>query len=129
MSGKKPQVELYSYGIYSSWDRSSRELPKLKEITTNIPVIPDVEFGYVLKIKGAKGKILEYQIFHPPFEDEDGNVALPFTGEVLINSNDWEFYLGDTVWEPYNNKASEWIIITRLQNKEIARKKFVLFLP
>jgi hypothetical protein len=53
----------------------------------------------------------------------------PFEGQVLIHSNDWDFFLGDTVWEPYNDKAGEWILITKLQNKEIARKKFILYIP
>lgn len=125
---KRPQVELYSYGVYSTWDRTSRDLPKLQEITTEIPVTPDIEFGYVLKIKGGKGEILEFEIIHPPFDDSDGRPAPPFTGEVVINSNDWEFFLGDTVWEPYENKAGDWILITRLQGKEVARKKFRLYL-
>ncbi|MGQ1890866.1 DUF3859 domain-containing protein [Thermophagus sp. OGC60D27] len=129
MPRNKPDVELYSYGIYTKWNKLSKQLPKLKEITTQIPVNPEVEFGYVLKIKKAKGEILEYEIHHPPFKDQDGKIVPPFTGEVLINSNDWEFFLGDTVWEPYDDKAGEWILVTRLQNKEIARKKFILFLP
>lgn len=129
MPKKRPKVELYSYGIYSQWNRSSRELPKLKRITTHIPVTPDVEFGYVLKIKGGKGEILEYEIIHPPFMDKHGHPAPPFTGQVLITSNDWEFFLGDTVWEPYTDKAGEWIMITRLQNNEVAREVFNLYLP
>ncbi|WP_025006920.1 DUF3859 domain-containing protein [Marinilabilia salmonicolor] len=125
---KKPEIELYSYGIYSSWDRKSRDLPKLKKISTEIPVFPDVEFGYVLKIKGGKGEVLEFTINHPPFFDKDGKQLL-FSGEVVINSNDWEFFLGDTVWEPYEDKAGKWELITRLRGKEIARKEFRLFLP
>ena len=125
---KRPQIELYSYGIYSAWDRTSRDLPRLKEITTDIPVAPDIEFGYVLKIKGGKGEVLEFEIIHPPFADSNGNPAPPFTGQVVINSNDWEFFLGDTVWEPYENKAGDWILITRLQDKEVARKKLRLYL-
>lgn len=126
---KKPEIELYSYGIYSSWDRKSRDLPKLQKITTEIPVFPDVEFGYVLKIKGGKGEVLEFTINHPSFFDKDGKIAPPFSGEVVINSNDWEFFLGDTVWEPYEDKAGKWELITRLRGKEIARKEFRLFLP
>ncbi len=126
---KRPKIELYSYGIYSSWDRDSRELPKLKQITTHIPITPEVEFGYVLKIKGGKGEVLEFVIDHPPFPDKDGNIAAPFAGEVIINSNDWEFFLGDTVWEPYEDKGGNWELTTRLQGKEIARKVFRLFLP
>ncbi|PWE01354.1 DUF3859 domain-containing protein [Marinilabilia rubra] len=125
---KRPQVELYSYGIYSAWDRTSKDLPKLQEITTEIPVTPEVEFGYVLKIKGGKGEVLDFEIVHPPFPDSNGNPAPPFTGQVVINSNDWEFFLGDTVWEPYENKAGDWILVTRLQGKEVARKTLRLYL-
>jgi hypothetical protein len=129
MPRKKPQIELYSYGIYSPWDKSSHHLPKLKKITTEIPVTPDVEFGYVLKIKGGKGEVLEFEINHPSFPDKNGNPAPPFMGKVVINSNDWSFFLGDTVWEPYHEKAGQWLLITQLQNKEIARKKFNLYMP
>ncbi|MFO7999716.1 MAG: DUF3859 domain-containing protein [Marinilabilia sp.] len=126
---RKPDIELYSYGIYSPWERTSRNLPRLREITTKIPVVPDIEFGYVLKIRGGKGEILEYEIIHPPFPDEKGNPSPPFTGAVMIYANEWEFFLGDTVWEPYHEKAGEWILITRLQGKEVARKAFELYLP
>jgi len=92
MPKKRPKVTLYSYGIYSPWNRASRALPKLKQITTNVPVTPEVEFGYVLKIKGGKGEVLEYEIAHPPFPDKEGKPTPSFTGQVVINSNDWEFF-------------------------------------
>ncbi len=129
MPRKRPVIDLYSYGIYSPWDRESRDLPKLKEITTEIPITPDVEFGYVLEIKGAKGETVEFEINHPPFFGKDGLPAPPFTGEVVVRSNDWRFFLGDTVWEPYEDKAGQWLLITRLSNREIARKIFNLYLP
>ncbi len=126
MPKKKPQIELYSYGIYDTWDRASRELPKLKEITTVIPVTPEIEFGYVLRIKKAKGSILSFTINHPPFFNEEGDIAPPFDGEEFVNSNDWSFFLGDTVWPPYEDKAGEWELISWLDGKEIARKTFSL---
>jgi hypothetical protein len=129
MPRKTADVELYSYGIYSPWNRTSRDLPALKSVTTNIPISPEVEFGYVLMIKRAKGQILKFEIKHPPFADKNGQPAPSFTGEMVVNSNDWSFFLGDTVWEPYHDKAGEWNLITWLGNKEIARKKFDLFLP
>jgi hypothetical protein len=128
MPKRKPQVELYSYGIYEPWDRSSKAIPKLKQITTAIPVMPEIEFGYVLKIMKAKGSVLSFTINHPSFHDEDGVLASPFEGEEFINSNEWSFYLGDTVWPPYEDKAGEWELIARLDGKEIARKTFNLFL-
>ena len=129
MPKNKPKIELYSYGIYSKWDNTSKELPKLKEITTKIPIEPEIEFGYVLKIRGARGQLLNYEIHHPPFKNEQGEIMPSFEGQVLIHSNDWEFFLGDTVWEPYNDKAGEWILISKIQDKEIARKKFILYIP
>jgi hypothetical protein len=129
MPGKKPLIEFYSHGIYETWDRSSRTIPKLKRITTNIPIEPDVEFGYVLKIRKAKGSRLTFVIQHPPFPDEDGDIALPFEGTEYITSNDWSFFLGDTVWPPFENKAGKWELITTLDGKEIARKRFNLILP
>lgn len=128
MPSRKAEIELYSYGIYEPWNRSSKEIPKLKTITTRIPVVPEIEFGYVLKIKKAKGSLISFTIHHPPFLNENGETSPPFTGEEYINSNDWSFYLGDTVWPPYEDKAGEWELITWLDGKEIARKSFTLFL-
>ena len=123
---RKPEVELYSYGIYSPWDRQSRDLPELKAISTTIPVQPEVEFGYVLRIRGGKGYTLTYEINHPPIQDKNGEWMPSFTGDIIIPSNDWEFFLGDTVWEPFEEKAGQWILITRIQGREVARKSFEL---
>lgn len=128
MAKKKVQHELYSYGIYSRWERQNKNLPKLLEITDQIPVKDDIEFGYILKINGAKGKILDFRIDHPPFKNENGQTTPPFKGEYYINSNDYEFFLGDTVWEPYEDKAGEWRLRTWLEGKLIADKKLILLL-
>ena len=126
MAKRKISAEIYSYGIYTSWNRDSRELPKILEITDRIPITPDVEFGCVIKIKGAKGKTIQFRIDHPPFKDEKGEIAPPFTGEYFINSNDYEFFLGDTVWEPYENKAGIWELSTFLDVKRLSYKKLTL---
>ena len=109
MSKRKISWELYSYGIYSSWERTSKKLPKLLEITDKIKIQPDIEFGYVIKIKGAKGKTIDFKIDHPPFKDNNANTEPPFKGRYFVNSNDYEFFLGDTVWEPYEDKLGEWV--------------------
>ncbi len=129
MAKKKITTELYSYGIYTGWNRNSTELPNILEITNKINITPDVEFGCVIKIKGAKGKIIQFRIDHPPFLDESGNPAAPFTGEYFINSNDYEFFLGDTVWEPYEDKAGTWELSTFIDGKRISYKKLFLKLP
>lgn len=128
MPHKKPEIELYSHGIYEPWDRSSKAIPRLKSITTHIPVEPQIEFGYVLKIKKAKGSKITFSIHHPPFVNEEGEIAPSFEGHEYITSNDWSFYLGDTVWPPYEDKAGDWELITWLDGKEIARKTFTLSL-
>ncbi len=126
MAKRKISAEIYSYGIYTSWNRDSRELPKILEITDRIPIAPDVEFGCVIKIKGAKGKTIQFRIDHPPFKDEKGEITPPFTGEYFINSNDYEFFLGDTVWEPYEDKAGIWELSTFLDGKRLSYKKLTL---
>lgn len=128
MAKKKITWELYSYGIYSRWERTSKALPRLLDITDRIPVQPDIEFGYILKITGAKGKKLDFCIDHPPFNDDKGQLAPPFEGEYYINSNNYEFFLGDTVWEPYEDKEGTWTLSTWMDGKLLAEKKLILYI-
>ncbi len=128
MAKKKISWELYSYGEYSNWERTSRKLPKLLKITDKVQIRPDVEFGYVLKIKGAKGKKVNFRIEHPPFKNSEGRPEPPFEGEYFINSNDYEFFLGDTVWEPFEDKAGEWRLQTMMDGKVLAEKVITLYL-
>jgi len=128
MAKKKITWELYSYGEYSNWERTSKKLPKLLKITDRVQIHPDIEFGYVIKIKGAKGKKIDFRIDHPPFYNNKGQLEPPFEGEYYINSNDYEFFLGDTVWKPYEDKQGEWFLSTWLDGKTIAEKKITLFL-
>ncbi|MCW3807293.1 DUF3859 domain-containing protein [Plebeiibacterium marinum] len=129
MAKKKIQTELYSYGIYTNWDRNSRALPKLLKITEQIPLELDIEFGYVIKIKGAKGKRITFKIDHPPFTDENGRIAPPFTGEYFVRSNDYEFFLGDTIWEPIHNKKGEWKLTTWLEGELLIQKSLYVKEP
>jgi len=122
MVKKKIDIELYSYGEYSRWDRESREIPKLINIADTISAEIGTEFGYVLKIKRGKGEMLTFQIDHPPFTDEEGNIRPPFTGEQYIQSNDYEFFLGDCIWEPIEDKLGKWTMTTYLNGKLVAQK-------
>ena len=115
---------MFSYGIYERWDASSKSVPKIKKYTTEIPAEIDIEFGYVLKINKAKGKKLHYTIKHPPFNDKFGKPAGDFTGIEHINKNIYEFYLGDTIWHPIEDKCGDWTLICKLDGREIARKTF-----
>lgn len=129
MAKKKIEIKMQSYGIYTQWDRGSKALPKIKKHTLQVPSIIDIEFGYILKITGAKGKLIEFKMEHPPFTDDEGNIRPTFTGEHYINGNDWQFFLGDTIWAPIEDKVGIWTLITYLDGKEIARKSFEVYLP
>ncbi len=122
MPRKKVSVEIHSFGIYSKWERNKKELPKLIKITDRIPAEVDIEFGYVLQIKKAKGKTISFIIEHPPFKDDEGNTRPPFEGEHFINSNDFRFFLGDSVWEPVEDKKGEWRLISMIDNAVVADK-------
>lgn len=126
MAKSKPEVKLVSYGIYSQWDAASKDLPKLQRFTVEVQAEIDVEFGMIVKIKKAKGQKIEYCIDHPQIPDDDGQPMAPFTGEVYVRSNDWDFFLGDTVWAPVETKRGNWNLSITLAGKVIAEKTFSL---
>lgn len=127
MPRRKIEIKMVSWGIYTQWDRNARELPKLIKFTEQLPAEINIEFGYILHIKGAKGKEIEFVMKHPPFRDDMGEIAPDFEGSHIINSNDWKFFLGDTVWAPIEDKCGDWVLITYMDGKEIARKTFTIF--
>ncbi|MEZ7948661.1 MAG: DUF3859 domain-containing protein [Macellibacteroides fermentans] len=122
----KPEFEICSFGLYTAWDRESKELPKVRKHTLEIIAETGVEFGLILSVKKAKGEVLEYRIDHPPFTDEQGNIAPPFEGTYYISSNDFRFFLGDTVWEPVEDKKGIWKLSVYYKGKEVAGKQFIL---
>ena len=126
-SRKNIKFEIVSYGIYSEWDNHYKELPKIEKFTNDIPVRLGIEFGYIVNIQKAKGLKIKYCIKHPDFFDSKGEIAPDFTGEVMINSNNWFFFLGDTVWEPIEDKVGEWQVICNLNGENIADMKFNLY--
>lgn len=112
-----------SFGLYEAFDRDSDELPRFLKRTVKIPARVGVEFGYILHITGGKGKTIDFVIDHPPFVDaKTGQTAPPFTGEVFINSNDYRFFLGDTIWLPVEDKTGPWTLITNCEDKLLAEK-------
>ncbi len=53
----------------------------------------------------------------------------PFDGEEHVGSNDWDFYLGDTIQllDPINGLESnlgDWRMVIEMQGKTIAEKTF-----
>lgn len=119
---KKLQCVMKSYGIYEPFERLSKELPRFLHPTLKIPGRLGIEFGYVLRITGGKGKKLSFQIDHPPFKKDDGTIAPPFVGEVFVTHNDYRFFLGDTIWAPVEDKLGAWKLTTFCDGKPIAEK-------
>ncbi len=126
MAKKKMQVEMYSWGEYTSWDKTSKLLPKIVNISNIIEVELGTEFGYILRIKQAKGMLISFRIVHPPCNDEHGNKIGDLTGEIYVNSNYYEFFLGDCVWAPLHDKLGKWQLITELDGKVVANKTLTL---
>ena len=118
--------KVVSHGIYKNWDRESRDLPAIEKFSDTIPFRVGIEFGYILNIKNAKGKMLHYSIGHPPFRDENGDVAPPFTGELYVRTNDWGFLLGDTVWEPVGDKVGKWRLVTTIEETVLEDRTFTI---
>ncbi|MHC4552996.1 MAG: DUF3859 domain-containing protein, partial [Planctomycetota bacterium] len=110
---KKLRCTMKSFGLYEAFDRDSDDLPRFLKRTVKVPARVDVEFGYILHITGGKGKTLDFVIDHPPFIDaKTGELSPPFTGQVFIDSNNYRFFLGDTVWLPVEDKTGPWRLIT-----------------
>ncbi|WP_096085367.1 DUF3859 domain-containing protein [Agaribacterium haliotis] len=124
MPKSKTEVKLVSYGIYSQWDSESKDLPKLLKFTTDIPAEIDIEFGFIVNIKKAKGKQLHYCIKHPGILDENGQLRAAFRGTVYVRDNNWSFFLGDTIWPPIADKLGAWHLSLELDGKLIAEKTF-----
>ena len=122
LSKKKIDIHLFTWGEYTSWNKTSKVLPRILNIGDTVEAEIGTEFGYVLRIKKAKGIQLNFRIIHPPFSDKNGQQTDDFTGEVYINSNDYEFFLGDCVWEPLEDKLGPWRLITAMGEKVIADK-------
>lgn len=117
---------IISYGIYEHWDAESKILPKIVEFTTDVPAEIDIEFGLTINIKKGKGSKITFCIYHPNIPDNKGNVMEPFSDDVYIKNNDWDFYLGDTIWAPISNKIGEWRMTIICNSKLIADKTFLV---
>ena len=124
MSKLRYSFEVTSFGIYDKWDEKSKELPRIKTFTTKIPAKLDIEFGFILQANKAKGKRLDWTIYHPDIPDKNGEIMPPFEGEVYVRNNDWQFYLGDTIWSPVQNKTGDWRLVIEHNSKIVAEKTF-----
>jgi len=129
MAKRSPVVEMTSYGIYSTWDSGSKDLPKIKEFTTTIVADEEVEFGLTVNIKKAKGEKMQYCIYHPGIINKKGKTLAPFDGEEYVGNNDWNFYLGDTIQllhpvDGLESNLGDWRMVLELQGRVVAEKTF-----
>ena len=127
MAKRKVEVRMRSCGIYTDWDKDSKELPRFREATHRVPAEIGVEFGFIVDIRGAKNQELAYCIDHPGILDAEGNRRPPFDGTVYVKQNDWKFFLGDTIWEPVEDKLGKWRLTLELDGKTVADETFELF--
>lgn len=128
MSRRKIQTNLLSFGEYEKWDKTSQALPELQRVTSRVEAKIDAEFGYILHIKGAKGKKIQFCIEHPPFKDANGTIEPPFEGDFFIPTNDYKFFLGDKIWEPIEDKIGTWTMITLYKGQILAEKSIEIYI-
>ncbi len=124
MAKRKIEASISTYGVYKHWDATSQDLPSIQQFTTRVPAIVGIEFGFVTNVKGAKNQKLTYCIEHPGILDAAGQPRPPFDGEVYVKTQDWNFYLGDTIWEPIEDKLGPWRMWLALRGERIAEKTF-----
>ncbi len=129
MTKRSAQVQMTSYGIYNTWDSRTKDLPKIQEFTTTIVAQEEVEFGFTVNIKKAKGERMKYCIYHPGIINKKGKVLAPFDGEEHVGNNDWTFYLGDTIQllhptDGLESNLGEWRMVLEMQGSVIAEKTF-----
>ncbi len=129
MSKLKFDVSVIYSGIFTKWDVESNALPRLLKSTVHIPAEIDIEFGFIAHIKKAKNQKLRYCIYHPDVPDENDIIRPPFDGELYVESNDWKFFIGDTIWAPLHNKVGNWRMTLELKGRVIAEKTFKIHLP
>tara|TARA_R110002049_G_scaffold285698_4_gene467159 strand:+ start:350806 stop:351426 length:621 start_codon:yes stop_codon:yes gene_type:complete len=128
MAKRKPEIKMRTFGIYSKWDGDSKELPRFTRSTTRVRAKIGVEFGFVVDVKNCKNRQLHYCIDHPGILDADGKKRPPFDGMVYVKTNDWKFYLGDTIWEPVDDKLGDWRLTLEMDDQLVAEKTFQLHL-
>lgn len=72
---------------------------------------------------------LDYIIKHPPFKNDAGNIEPDFTGEYYVNSNQYEFYIGDCIWNPVEDKVGIWEIEVFHNGYKLVNKVFKVVTP
>lgn len=129
MPRRIPKISIANYGRYSTWDKRSRELPKLIKYTSTIEAVDGNEFGIIIDVDNLKGKVLNFIIKHPPILDDDGNLLPYFKGDLHVKTNHTQFFVGDGIWLPIENKLGEWEVVILYEKKEVVSQKFMIVAP
>ena len=124
MKNKIYKTKITRKGLFSKWSNRCKELPRFLKYTDTIPCRVEAEFGYILEITKGKGKRVNYIVKHPNFRDEFGNIEENFSGEILVKKDSFKIYLGDTIWEPINDKIGVWRFIAKIDNEVVADESF-----
>ena len=128
-SKKKFEVVIESYGLYTQWRSSSRELPKIIEFTNVIRAYAGNEFGMILRIRKGKGVKLDYYVRRSALKNGRNIFGNDFTGKHIIRSNDYKFFVGDCIDHPVEDKIGKWIISIYSEGILLAEKSFSIVMP
>lgn len=120
------EIDLINYGRYSEWDRENARLPRFIELTTQVKAELGVEFGMIVEIRKARGRYLDFLIEHPPFTDASGHPEPPFRGTFRVKHNPFHFFLGDTIWEPLEDKLGDWKLSILLEDELLISRTITL---
>lgn len=130
MARKRPVIQEVGYGLYERFKAEGKGLPKLREFTTAVPAAVGQEFGFIIKIKHGRGLRIDFEIDHPGIPHADtGEVMEPFRGAVYVRDSDFDFFLGDALWEPIEQMLGEWTLSTKLDGKVVNRRTFEVVQP
>ncbi len=124
MSKHKFEAKVVCVGLFEGWDEKSKKLPKIKAYTRHLIAEEEKEFGLIVNIKKAKGKQIHWCIDHPGVCDEHGEVMAPFEGTEFVRDNNWDFYLGDSIWAPVDDKGGDWRMTIELEGQLIVDETF-----
>ena len=79
-----------------------------------------------MSVLGIQFKVLRQTIYplrKQSHLDLDRSTIILFKSEL---GNDFRFFLGDTIWEPLEDKKGEWRLITWLDGVKVADKTLVM---
>ncbi len=120
------EIEIINYGLYCEWDREGHQLPQFEKLTHEVTADIGVEFGMIVEIRKARNRYLDFVIDHPSFTDDSGTPEPSFTGSFRVKHNPYQFFLGDSIWAPIDNKKGEWTMSILLDGEVLISKTLVL---